>query len=128
MSKHTTSEGTLMPNSEKSEPLRVVPYDKGFHFYTSTGNYTGETATSLVNFAAKLQVIEVESVNFHFKRSDFQKWIRDVVGDAKLAERINQIKSELTGEDLRKELLKMVQTRISELQTAHLHHSQHHHK
>jgi hypothetical protein len=128
MSKHATSKRKLMPNSEKSELLRTVPYDKGFHFYTATGNYTGETATSLVNFAAKLQVIGVESVNFHSKRRDFQNWIRDVVGDAKLAEKIDQIEPELTGEDLRKELLKTVQTRISELQSAHTHHSRHHHK
>jgi hypothetical protein len=117
-----------MPNSEKSELLRTVPSDKGFHFYAATGNYTGETATSLVNFAAKLQVIGVESVNFHSKRRDFQNWIRDVVGDARLAEKIDQIEPERTGEDLRKELLKTVQTRISELQSAHTHHSRHHHK
>jgi hypothetical protein len=74
-----------------------------------------------VNFAAKLQVIGVESVNFHSKRSDFQNWIRDVVGDAKLAEKIDQIELGLTGEDLRKQLLKTVQTRISELQSARTH-------
>jgi hypothetical protein len=121
MSKHTTVKKKFLANSERPSALRTLPYDKGFHFYTAMGNYTGETATNLVNFAAKLEVIGVKSVNFHFKRSDFQKWIRDIVGDVKLAEKIDHIELELTGEKLRKELLGTLQAHISELKIAFSH-------
>jgi len=98
-----------------SKLLAVVTYDRGFHFFTAIGHYTGETATSLANFAEELQHIEVDSINFHYRRHDFQNWIKEVIGDRELAERISQIKTELSGEDLRKELVKISQTRIKGL-------------
>ena len=65
--------------------LRTVPYEKGFHFYTAPGNFTGETATSLDVFEKQLQTISAGSVNFHLQRGDFQKWIEDTIGDGELA-------------------------------------------
>jgi len=103
--------------------LRAVSCNKGLHFYTVSGNYTGETATSLVYFGAILQVIGVESVNFHFKRGDFQNWSKDIIGDVELAEKIDRIELELIGENLRKELLGTVETCISELKIAHTYQS-----
>jgi hypothetical protein len=50
-----------------------MPYGKGFHFLTELGKNTGVTATSMVEFAEKLQKIPVQSVTFHFQRQDFQK-------------------------------------------------------
>jgi hypothetical protein len=97
--------------------LNSIPYDNGFHFYHGIGNYTGVTATSLAEFAEKLQIIDANSIRFHFQRGDFQKWIKDTIGDVELAKRINMLSGDLPEEDSRKQLSKLVQTRIIELKT-----------
>ena len=102
-------------NVEIVEILRTVPYEKGFHFYTAPDNFSGETATSLDDFEKKLQVVAADSVNFHLHRGDFPKWIEDTLGDRELAKRVSLVKLTLPVEDLRKELLAIVQTRITEL-------------
>jgi len=107
------SANSAKPNSQ--EILRVVPFEKGFHFTRADGTYTGVTAVSLTEFGAKLQTIDVGSIEFHFRRQDFQKWIKDVLGDNELSVRISQTKPNLTREQLRDELLKTVQKRLYEL-------------
>jgi len=97
--------------------LAKVPYSNGFHFFTSVGQYTGETAVSLETFAREVEVISIESVDFHFKRADFQKWIADAVGDTELATAIGNIEKELTGEVLRKRILKIINARVTELES-----------
>jgi hypothetical protein len=114
-------------NKRILEILRTVPYEKGFHFYTASGNYTGETATSLHDFEMKIQVVPVASVNFHMHRGDFQKWISDTLGDTELAKRISLIELTLPAEGLRKELLETVQTRINALRMELPHHLRHTH-
>jgi alpha-amylase len=93
----------------------MVPYDNGFHFFTSIGQYTGETAVSLVTFEKDIEVVPIESIDFHFNRADFQKWISDTIGDTELATAIDQIKKELAGEPLRRRLLNVINARINEL-------------
>jgi hypothetical protein len=130
MSEHThkiPERKRLELNKKIVEILRTVPYEKGFHFYTAPSNYTGETATSLEAFEKKLQVAPAASVNFHLQRSDFQKWMSDTLGDDELAKRVSLIKLTLPAEDLRKELLAIVQTRITELRRELPHHLRHTH-
>ena len=91
------------------KPLRTVPFESGFHFYTAIGNYTGITATNLSEFAAKLKTIPAESISFHFQRKDFQKWIQYTIKDAALAERISRTKGEQSAEGRRKEILSTVE-------------------
>jgi hypothetical protein len=95
------------------KPLRTMPFENGFHFYTDIGKYTGITATSLSEFALKLQVIPKESVMFHFQRKDFQNWIKHTIEDAALAQRISNTKREQSAEDLRKEILEIINTRTN---------------
>ena len=89
---------------------RTVPFENGFHFYTSNGNYTGITATNLSEFSAKLQIIPAESVTFHFQRKDFQNWIKNTIKFPKLAENISKLKGAQSPEDLRKEIVRTVET------------------
>jgi hypothetical protein len=63
----------------------------------------------------KIQVMPAGSINFHVQRRDFQKWIKDMMGDTELAKRISLIEPTRPAEDLRKELLTIVQTRITAL-------------
>ena len=128
MSKHTHKKPEmkrLQLNKKIVEILRTVPYEKGFHFYTASGNFTGETATSLDAFEQKIQVVPAGSVSFHLQRGDFQKWISDTLGDDKLAKRISLMELTLPAEDLRKELLAIVQARISQFKRQ-LHHNLRH--
>ena len=96
--------------------INIVPFEKGFQFYTELGKNTGITAGSTIEFAEKLQIVPIQSVTFHFQRQDFQKWFTNVIGDEELAKRINQINVWVhDDEKLRKELSETVQKRIAEL-------------
>lgn len=123
---HRTHErNRLQLNRRIAEILRTVPYEKGFHFYTAPGSFTRETATSLYAFEKKIQVVPAGSVNFHLQRGDFQKWMSDTLGDDELAKRVGLIKLTLPADDLRKELLAIVQTRLAELRRELPHHLRH---
>jgi hypothetical protein len=114
--KRSTNKKQVMNRIEASKILGNTPYMKGFHFYNSIGNYTEETATSLSEFAKVLETINEGSILFHFQRQDFQKWIRDVLADSELADRIGKIKPTPSAEDLRQRLVETVRTRITELE------------
>ena len=119
-----------MINSDEPEAgklLRHVPYNEGFHFFTDIGKYTGETSNGLEAFAKDIMVIEEASIRFHIQRGDFQKWIGNTIGDKVLAERLGRVDPQLPVDNLRKELVKVVQTRIVELTHQLLQHRQKHH-
>jgi hypothetical protein len=121
MPKPTQQAKPQPPKRTGREILSSVPYEKGFHFYTELGKYTGITANSLSEFGEKLQKIPVESIFFHFQRDDYQKWLRGTLEDEELAQRFDQLKkwpSWSSDENLRKELVKTVQIRINELRPA----------
>lgn len=105
MSKKTTTKKVVLPKFASAKFLNIVPFENGFRFFTSIGNYTGVTATNLNEFATKLQFVPAESVKFHFERKDFQKWIKNTIKDEGLSEKINMIKEAQSTEDLRKEIL-----------------------
>jgi hypothetical protein len=95
--------------------LRIVPFEYGFHFTTDKGVYSGLTANSLEDFAEKLRDVDVDSVTFHYYRGDFQRWIDNTLGDTDFANKLCFIDPKISGEQLRKELLKMLDRRIHEL-------------
>ena len=90
---------------------------KGFHFYTENGVYAGITATSLYDFMAKLQTVDIKSILFHYPRGDFQKWIEGTLGDKKLATDLSFVKP-IEKEKLREQLLKTIQKRIDEIKNS----------
>jgi hypothetical protein len=101
-------------------PLRIVSHDQSFHFYTSVEHYCGVSSNSLEEFANALQYVCSEAIIFHFERGDFQNWIRDIIGDVELAQRIDEIKMcarQLSEECCRKELVEAVNIRILQLET-----------
>ena len=113
-----SKEKTDSPDKMKAhEILRSLTYDKGFHFFTDAGCYTGETAINLFAFYEELKVIEMKAIKFHLKREDFQKWINNTLGDKDLGNKLSKVNSELPDEELRKIILSTVQERLVELQT-----------
>ncbi len=113
MSKKVQVKNKLITKPSIIKPLATVSFENGFHFYTAIGNYTGITATNLSEFAAKLPIIPKESIAFHFQRKDFQKWIECTVKDTALAEKISKANGEQSAEDLRKEILRVIETSTS---------------
>jgi predicted heme/steroid binding protein len=115
--KPSTKEGTV-DKAAVQNILRSVPFESGFQFATDIGKYTEETAINLFSFFEELRTIDLQSVKFHFQRRDYQKWIETTLSDKELSSRIDKTPSGLNGEELRQELLKIVQQRLIELQTA----------
>ncbi|MGD0643534.1 MAG: hypothetical protein ABSA75_01365 [Candidatus Bathyarchaeia archaeon] len=117
MTKPPNLNKSAITKSSAEKILATVPYVDGFHFFKSLGQYTGETAVSLATFAKEVEVAPIESIDFHFKRADFQKWIADTIGDAELATAIGDIEKELDGELLRRRIAAVVNERVSELES-----------
>ena len=105
----------ILSKPDASKILSNVPQENVFRFCTAEGVYTQISAFSLEDFAHKLAGIDEKSILFHYPRGDFQAWIRDSLGDRELADKMCFIKQGISGEELRQELLNMVQTRIVEL-------------
>jgi hypothetical protein len=99
-----------------SKILRTLPREKAFYFFTSIGNYTGESAASLKEFMEKINHVNMKSLEFHLYRRDFEKWITEVLEDKKLAEDVGRLqKSNLLGDHLRNQLYMIVSRRYQQL-------------
>jgi hypothetical protein len=97
--------------------LRSVPKNEGLGLYKAPGEFTGKTATSLSDLVEKLRTVDIRAVNHHFKRREFEKWLRGTVGDEELARRFGKVNRELHGEKLRTQLINTIKTRLEELKT-----------
>ncbi len=103
-------------SSSSSKILRTVPREEAFYFFTSIGNYTGQSAASLEEFLQKIKDVNIKSIEFHVYREDFEKWISQALGDAKLADEIKGLRNlKITGNSLRDRLYFAVSRRLKEL-------------
>ncbi|MEM3697556.1 MAG: DUF5752 family protein [Candidatus Bathyarchaeia archaeon] len=85
--------------------LRTVPREKAFYFFTSIGNYTGESAASLKEFMEKINQVNIKSLEFHLYRGDFEKWVGEVLEDRDLAAEIKGLRDLKYSGDMLKEHL-----------------------
>ncbi|MEM2779750.1 MAG: DUF5752 family protein [Candidatus Bathyarchaeia archaeon] len=105
-----------MKNETEIKALKTVPREKAFYFFTSIGNYTGESASSLKEFMEKISTVNVKSLEFHLYRGDFEKWVAEVLEDKELAEEICKIRQlNYSGNTLRENLYNIVAKRFKEL-------------
>ena len=89
--------------------ITPVPKNMVFHFYTDFGHPTGFSAESLKEFYEIVKRVDVESVEFHLYREDFENWIKATFKDAELAEEFARLKSAaLNGEELRKRIAAVI--------------------
>ncbi len=96
--------------------LRQIPVGKGFTFFYKLGQPTDWTVHSLDEFYSALKDVDLKSIRFHLKRGDFERWLRQVVGDDILADELVGVsKKKLKGRKLRKSVLDLVEARIKEL-------------
>jgi len=109
----------LEVNTEAIRILRTVKDEEAFYFYEAIGKPTGESARSLSDFLEKIKSVKLESLLFHLQRRDFQKWMKKILGDSKLARKIGMI-SPSYSEDLRTKIHTIVESRVKELGEASL--------
>jgi hypothetical protein len=105
---------TVMSNEVVQRILRKVPYQEGFRFSKGIGDYTGQVAMSLEDFAEMLRSVDLKSIGFHMERRDFEKWVHDIFGDEELARAINR-KAIFQGENLKNQLVTLVTEHVDEL-------------
>jgi hypothetical protein len=93
-----------------------VPGEKGFHFFTDVQKPTGIFATSLFDFLEVLKKVDLKSLEFHLKRNDFQKWLREVVRDDWLADQFEKLRAlDLSADRLRLRLVEITEERCKQL-------------
>ena len=96
--------------------LKIVPREKAFYFFTSIGNYTGVSASSLKEFMERINEVNVKSLEFHLSRGDFEKWTGEVLQDGELTAEIRRLRGlNLTGDSLRNQLYSVVSRRFRRL-------------
>jgi hypothetical protein len=98
-----------------NELLKTVPIQQAFLFYTDIGEYTGIYADNLTDFHKKIDTIPLASIDFHFKRGDFVKWVRDTLGDEQLAVKINSVNTSITPRKIKTSLKRTVKRRLNQL-------------
>lgn len=109
-----------MSEPKPQKTLRNLPREQSFYFFTSTGNYTGESAVSLEEFAKKILQINVKSIEFHLYRGDFEKWITETLEDNTLADKIKNLKElKPIGIDLRDRLYLIISKHCENLKKPH---------
>jgi hypothetical protein len=96
--------------------LSPVNHERAFYFYSGVGRPLDAVAHSLKEFGEKLKTVDVRSLQFHLERGDFEKWVY-MLGDAELVKSLVKLKkSAFVGEKLRAEFVRIVQTRVRQLQ------------
>ena len=95
--------------------LAYAPHDQAFNFYATVGNPLNLHAHNLRDFTTKLDRVDQVSLEFHFKRGDFENWFRGL-GDEELAKKMAILKTRNpTGEELRNKIYDIVDNRYHEL-------------
>ena len=109
-------ERRIMSFENTSRLTKTIPREKAFYFFTSIGNYTGLSATSLKEFTEKINEVNAKSLEFHLSRGDFEKWTSEVLQDTELAGEIKRLQRfSLTGDALRNQLSIIVSRRLRHL-------------
>jgi len=106
----------LLMTVSPSRVLRNVLREEAFYFFTSIGNYTGQSAASLDEFLQRIKDVNINSLEFHLYREDFERWIAQTLGDAKLSEEIRGLRNmKVVGNALRDRLYFIVSRRLKDL-------------
>jgi predicted transcriptional regulator len=86
-----------------------VPDELSFHFYFGIDQPTDLTAKTLQEFYMAIKQVSAGSLEFHLYRGDFENWLKEACKEPELVTEVGGIKAaELKGEELRAELLKVL--------------------
>jgi len=91
----------------------VLPSEKAFHFHMADGSYTGFSAHGLRQLLDIIDYVPLESLTYHVRRGDLQKWLIDIYGLNDVAEEIDSVlESEPSPELLREEIKRVIRQRL----------------
>ena len=89
-----------------------ISEETAFHFYVGVDKPLGFSARSIEEFYRLVKQACSDALDFHLYRGDFENWLRQVVCDDGLAGEAADFKAAgLNGENLRKALLKAIDSR-----------------
>jgi hypothetical protein len=95
--------------------LAYATHDKSFNFYKAVDTPLNIHAHNLRDFTAKIDKVDLASLEFHFGRGDFEAWFKGL-GDEELAKKMALLKKHNPqGEDVREELHEVVGRRYRQL-------------
>jgi hypothetical protein len=110
---------SLTEKGKNAQKLALTyPSEKAFHFYIDLEKPLNVSSASLEEFYLQIRQISLDSLEFHFYRGDFENWVRQVLDDCALAQKLTSLKTDgLHGEEMRNALLKAFDNRygVSEL-------------
>jgi hypothetical protein len=102
-------------SNKQNEILREVSPGEVFRFYTGLNQPTALSANSLGDLLTKIKSVQIQSVEFHASRGDFQNWL-EMLGDQRLARQMAELAREnLKGEPLRQRSIRLLESRYREL-------------
>jgi len=86
---YVTAQSSIL-DFENRIRLAIVTANEPFLFYTGAGKeyYMGIMAWSLKGLAKALETVDIESLEFHNRRKDFEKWATNSLQDKNLAEKL----------------------------------------
>jgi DNA-binding transcriptional ArsR family regulator len=103
-----------LPEVTKEKALTIltqIPMERAFHFYDGVGKPLNVYAWDLLDFCDKIDKVSVESVEFHFKRGDFETWFR-FLGDEELSKKMELLKrKKAVSEELRGKIRQVTENR-----------------
>jgi alpha-amylase len=109
---------TLLLDFEARLRLATLTANEPFLFHTAAGaeNFTGVMSWSLKGFAKALRTVDVEALEFHALRGDFEPWAEHSLQDKILAQGLLKAQTgKLKGEALRKVLVETTEKRFDTL-------------
>src|SRR5260370_1286264 len=100
-------------SSRQERILRDVRPEEAFYFFAEVGKPTGTSATSLNDFIEKLRSVEIQSIEFHTGRGDFERWIQ-MLGDDTLSGQLAKIREDgPSPDDVRKRTMDVLEARYN---------------
>lgn len=80
----------------------------GFFFYSEEQKNTGYSAHSIKEFSEAIRNVSLQSIEFHFKRKDFENWL-NYVGQKNLAQQFEALQESMkTGDELRQSMINLL--------------------
>jgi hypothetical protein len=103
-----------IPEINKETATAILSHtsrDKAFHFYAGIGKPLNLYAHDLQDFCDKILKVNVDTIEFHVTRGDFEAWFA-CLGDAELAKKTALLKEKkIAGEELRRKLHEIIENR-----------------
>ena len=98
----------------KEKALTIMaknPPGKSFHFYSEVGKPLNVYATDLFDFCNKMDKVDVESIEFHFDRGDFEAWVM-FLGDEELSKKMGLLRRKrIVGKELCEKIRRVTEHR-----------------